>query len=154
MQTAQRITLRAEPQQLIAERSRKGFPDGALAPVPVSETLAANEALARRREAGTTVLPLAFGDAGLPVHPCCRKRSPRQPAATPTLPWPACPNSAKAAAGVLGPARPADRGRRGVSRPGSKPLLFRAAAGYRRRRGGLPAKLAPPRELLGGGSAR
>jgi hypothetical protein len=50
MQTAQRITtLRTEPQQLIAERSRQGFPDRVLAPVPVSATLAANEALARRR---------------------------------------------------------------------------------------------------------
>jgi aspartate aminotransferase len=37
--------------------------------VPVSATLAANEALARRRERGEPVLPLAFGEAGLPVHP-------------------------------------------------------------------------------------
>jgi aspartate aminotransferase len=35
----------------------------------VSATLAANEALARRRERGEPVLPLAFGEAGLPVHP-------------------------------------------------------------------------------------
>lgn len=37
--------------------------------VTVSATLAANEALARRRERGEPVLPLAFGEAGLPVHP-------------------------------------------------------------------------------------
>jgi aspartate aminotransferase len=37
--------------------------------IPVSATLAANEALARRRERGEPVLPLAFGEAGLPVHP-------------------------------------------------------------------------------------
>jgi aspartate aminotransferase len=37
--------------------------------VPVSATLAANEALARRRTAGEPVLPLAFGEAGLPVPP-------------------------------------------------------------------------------------
>src|SRR5215469_3156467 len=37
--------------------------------VPVSATLAANEAIARRRERGEPVLPLAFGEAGLPVHP-------------------------------------------------------------------------------------
>src|SRR5215467_1573650 len=37
--------------------------------MPVSATLAANEALARRRERGEPVLPLAFGEAGLPVHP-------------------------------------------------------------------------------------
>jgi aspartate aminotransferase len=37
--------------------------------IPVSATLAANEALSRRRERGEPVLPLAFGEAGLPVHP-------------------------------------------------------------------------------------
>src|SRR5690349_1736756 len=37
--------------------------------IPVSATLAANEALTRRRKAGEPVLPLAFGEAGLPVHP-------------------------------------------------------------------------------------
>ncbi|HUA42768.1 MAG TPA: pyridoxal phosphate-dependent aminotransferase [Streptosporangiaceae bacterium] len=37
--------------------------------VPVSATLAANEALSRRRERGEPVLPLAFGEAGLPVLP-------------------------------------------------------------------------------------
>lgn len=35
----------------------------------VSATLAANEALARKRREGIPVLPLAFGEAGLPVHP-------------------------------------------------------------------------------------
>ncbi|MDS1270980.1 pyridoxal phosphate-dependent aminotransferase [Lipingzhangella sp. LS1_29] len=38
-------------------------------PVAVSATLAANEALARKRGAGEPVLPMAFGEAGLPVHP-------------------------------------------------------------------------------------
>lgn len=38
-------------------------------PVTVSATLAANEAIARRRNAGDPVLPMAFGEAGLPVHP-------------------------------------------------------------------------------------
>jgi aspartate/methionine/tyrosine aminotransferase len=37
--------------------------------VPVSATLAANEALASRRSRGEPVLPLAFGESGLPVHP-------------------------------------------------------------------------------------
>jgi aspartate/methionine/tyrosine aminotransferase len=37
--------------------------------VPVSATLAANEVMARRRESGEQVLPLAFGESGLPVHP-------------------------------------------------------------------------------------
>ncbi len=37
--------------------------------VPVSATLAANEVMARRRQRGEPVLPLAFGESGLPVHP-------------------------------------------------------------------------------------
>jgi len=37
--------------------------------VPVSATLAANEILDRRRQRGEPVLPLAFGESGLPVHP-------------------------------------------------------------------------------------
>jgi aspartate aminotransferase len=37
--------------------------------IPVSATLAANEILIRRRQAGEPVLPLSFGEAGLPVHP-------------------------------------------------------------------------------------
>src|SRR5215469_11216353 len=37
--------------------------------VPVSATLAANEAIATRRRRGEPVLPLAFGESGLPVHP-------------------------------------------------------------------------------------
>jgi aspartate aminotransferase len=40
--------------------------------VPVSATLAANEALASRRRHGQPVLPMAFGEAGLPVHPRLR----------------------------------------------------------------------------------
>ncbi|MGN6173777.1 MAG: pyridoxal phosphate-dependent aminotransferase, partial [Streptosporangiaceae bacterium] len=40
--------------------------------VPVSATLAANEILIRKRQAGEPVLPLSFGEAGLPVHPLLR----------------------------------------------------------------------------------
>jgi aspartate aminotransferase len=36
---------------------------------PVSATLAANEVMATRRRHGEPVLPLAFGESGLPVHP-------------------------------------------------------------------------------------
>jgi aspartate aminotransferase len=35
----------------------------------ISATLAANETLERKRREGIPVLPLAFGEAGLPVHP-------------------------------------------------------------------------------------
>jgi aspartate aminotransferase len=40
-----------------------------LACVPVSATLAVNDALAARQRTGQPVLPLGFGEAGLPVHP-------------------------------------------------------------------------------------
>ncbi len=40
--------------------------------MPVSATLAANEVMAARRARGEPVLPLAFGEAGLPVHPVLR----------------------------------------------------------------------------------
>lgn len=40
--------------------------------VPVSATLAANETLERKRRAGEPVLPLAFGEAGLPPHAVLR----------------------------------------------------------------------------------
>jgi aspartate aminotransferase len=42
-------------------------------PTPVSATLAANEGLAARRSRGEPVLPLGFGEAGLPVHPSLRQ---------------------------------------------------------------------------------
>jgi aspartate/methionine/tyrosine aminotransferase len=41
-------------------------------PVPMSATLAANELIARKRAAGEPVLPLGFGEAGLPPHPLLR----------------------------------------------------------------------------------
>jgi aspartate aminotransferase len=41
--------------------------------VGVSATLAANEALAERRRRGERVLPLAFGEAGVPVVPVLRE---------------------------------------------------------------------------------
>jgi len=40
--------------------------------IPVSATLAANEAMDARRRRGEPVLPLAFGEAGLPAHPMLR----------------------------------------------------------------------------------
>lgn len=49
-------------------RSASLAPSGDCGPVGVSATLAANEALERKRRAGIRVLPLAFGEAGLPVH--------------------------------------------------------------------------------------
>jgi aspartate aminotransferase len=42
--------------------------------VTLSATLAANEDIERRRRAGERVLNLAFGEAGLPVHPALREK--------------------------------------------------------------------------------
>lgn len=42
--------------------------------VALSATLAANEDIERRRRAGERVLNLAFGEAGLPVHPALRRK--------------------------------------------------------------------------------
>ncbi|HEY5987074.1 MAG TPA: pyridoxal phosphate-dependent aminotransferase [Streptosporangiaceae bacterium] len=101
------------------------------AQVPVSATLAANEVLARKRKAGETVLPMAFGEAGLPAHP-------------PLLQALAMATNGNAYGPVAG--RPALReaaagywSRRGlptaadavVSGPGSKALLFGLLLGLR-----------------------
>jgi aspartate/methionine/tyrosine aminotransferase len=42
-------------------------------PLGISPTLAANEALEARRRRGQPVLPMAFGEAGLPAHPLLRE---------------------------------------------------------------------------------
>ena len=92
--------------------------------IPVSATLAANEVMAARRARGLAVLPLAFGEAGLPVHPALRDALAAATAA----------NSYGAVAGQEG-LRQAAAGywaRRGlptsagqvVCGPGSKPLLY------------------------------
>lgn len=93
-------------------------------PVAMSATLAANEALDHRRRAGLPVLPLAFGEAGLPVHAALEREL-----------------GAAAGRGAYGPVagstdlREAAAGywrRRGltadpdlvIAGPGSKPLLY------------------------------
>ena len=92
--------------------------------VPVSATLAANEAMARRRQAGEPVLPLAFGEAGLPVPPALRDALSAVTGGNDYGPVAGRPELRAAAAGYWT--------RRGlptapdavVSGPGSKPLLF------------------------------
>ena len=93
-------------------------------PVPLSATLAVNEAIARRRREGRRVLPLGFGEAGIPIHPALTREL-----------------AAAAGKGAYGPVagsaalRAAAAGywaRRGlptdpsavVAGPGSKPLLY------------------------------
>ncbi|MFP8905906.1 pyridoxal phosphate-dependent aminotransferase [Streptomyces atacamensis] len=93
-------------------------------PVSMSATLAADEALARRRRAGEKVLSMASGEIGLTVHPALRERL--AAAAGESAYGPVAGGHALRAA-VAG-----YWGRRGlgvdpgliVAGPGSKPLLF------------------------------
>jgi aspartate aminotransferase len=108
------VTPTAPPAPLTARR----------AGVPVSATLAANEILARRRLHGQPVLPLAFGEAGLPVHPRLREELAAAACYGGYGPVAGLPALRAAAAGYWT--------RRGlptspdavVAGPGSKPLLF------------------------------
>src|SRR6266536_2775922 len=94
------------------------------APTHVSATLAANDALAARRRAGQAVLPLAFGEAGLPVHPALRAALSAATGRNGYGPVAGLPALRTAAAGYWD--------RRGlptspdavVCGPGSKPLIF------------------------------
>ncbi len=94
------------------------------APVSMSATLAADEALARRRQAGERVLSMASGEIGLPVHPALRERLAAAAGDNAYGPVSGSPALRAAAAGYWE--------RRGlgvdpglvVAGPGSKPLLF------------------------------
>ena len=93
-------------------------------PTTVSATLAANEALERRRRTGAPVLPLAFGEAGLPVAPSLRTALAEAADRAAYGPVAGSAELRRAAAGYWD--------RRGldtdpgfvVCGPGSKPLLF------------------------------
>jgi aspartate aminotransferase len=92
--------------------------------VPVSATLAANELLAARRRNGQPVLPLAFGEAGLPVPPLLRQALAAASARSGYGPVAGIPALRAAAAGYWSrralPTSPDSI----VAGPGSKPLLF------------------------------
>ncbi|GGZ21213.1 pyridoxal phosphate-dependent aminotransferase [Streptomyces nitrosporeus] len=93
-------------------------------PVPMSATLAADEALARRRRAGERVLSMASGEIGLPVLPALEDRLAAAAGENAYGPVAGSPALRSAAAGYWE--------RRGlavdpglvVAGPGSKPLLF------------------------------
>lgn len=93
-------------------------------PATVSATLAANEAIAERRRRGQAVLPLAFGEAGLPVLPALRDELSAAAGRNGYGPVAGLPALREAAAGYWA--------RRGlptspdavVCGPGSKPLIF------------------------------
>lgn len=93
-------------------------------PVAVSATLAVNEALDERRRQGKPVLPLGFGEAGLPVHPALRAQLAAAAGRSAYGPVAGSPELRRAAAGYwirrglpTGPDRV-------VAGPGSKPLLY------------------------------
>ncbi|MFF3437663.1 pyridoxal phosphate-dependent aminotransferase [Streptosporangium sp. NPDC002721] len=92
--------------------------------VTLSATLAANEDIERRRRAGERVLHLAFGEAGLPVHPALSERLAEASGFNGYGPVAGAPALREAAGGYWS--------RRGlptdpdlvVCGPGSKPLLY------------------------------
>ncbi|MEU4535569.1 pyridoxal phosphate-dependent aminotransferase [Streptosporangium sp. NPDC023825] len=92
--------------------------------VTLSATLAANEDIERRRRAGERVLHLAFGEAGLPVHPALSERLSAASGLNGYGPVAGAPALREAACGYWS--------RRGlptdpdlvVCGPGSKPLLY------------------------------
>jgi aspartate aminotransferase len=104
-------------------------PDPGYAPlgpatIPVSATLAANESTDARRRRGEPVLPLAFGEAGLPAHPLLREALARAAGCTSYGPVAGRAALREAVAGYW--ARrglPADA-EAVVCGPGSKALLF------------------------------
>ena len=93
-------------------------------PATVSATLAANEALAARRGRGEPVLPLAFGEAGLPAHPALRAALAAAAGCNCYGPVAGLEDLRAAAAGYWSrrrlPTGPGDV----VCGPGSKPLLY------------------------------
>ncbi|MFD6949442.1 aminotransferase [Nocardiopsis sp. TSRI0078] len=92
--------------------------------VTVSATLAVNEALAEKRRQGVRVLPLGFGEAGLPVHPVMRDRLTAGNGANAYGPVAGSEALREAAAGYWErrglPTDPALV----IAGPGSKPLLY------------------------------
>jgi aspartate aminotransferase len=100
------------------------FLAGGRAPTPLSATFAASEALAGRRRLGLPVLPLAFGEAGLPVLPGLRAALAAAAGQGGYGPVAGLPALREAAAGYWDrrgmPTRPGSV----VCGPGSKALLF------------------------------
>jgi aspartate aminotransferase len=95
-----------------------------LPPIPVSATLAANETLARKRRAGEPVLPLAFGEAGLPTHPLLRDALAAASGGNEYGPVAGLPALREAAAGYWTRRGAPTSAASVVSGPGSKALLF------------------------------
>lgn len=91
---------------------------------PVSATLAANEALARRRQRGEPVLPLAFGEAGLPVVASLQQALSAAASRAGYGPVAGQPELREAVAGYWSRRDLPTGAEAVVCGPGSKPLLF------------------------------
>jgi aspartate aminotransferase len=92
--------------------------------IAVSATLAANEAMARRRAAGLPVLPMGFGEAGLPVHPVLRTKLDEGSVHNGYGPVAGSRELCEAVAGYWNRRGLATKAEQIVSGPGSKPLLY------------------------------
>jgi aspartate aminotransferase len=112
------------PVPRVARRARRAAGPLAGRVIPVSATLAANEAMAARRRRGLPVLPLAFGEAGLPVHPALRDALAAATAANRYGPVAGQLALRSAAAGYWARRGLATSAGQVVCGPGSKPLLF------------------------------
>jgi aspartate aminotransferase len=95
-----------------------------LRPLPVSATLAANEAMAARLRRGEPVLPLGFGEAGLPVHRALRAALAASATSNSYGPVAGHPALRAAAAGYWQRRGLATRPGSVVCGPGSKAMLY------------------------------
>jgi aspartate aminotransferase len=103
---------------------RAGMLASMAVPVPMSATLAANELIARKRAAGEPVLPLGFGEAGLPPHPLLRAALAGAAGSNGYGPVAGLPALRAAAAGYWTRRGLPTTAGQVVCGPGSKPLLF------------------------------
>ncbi|MGI5120819.1 pyridoxal phosphate-dependent aminotransferase [Marinactinospora thermotolerans] len=92
--------------------------------VTVSATLAVNEALTERRRQGLPVLPMGFGEAGLPVHPALRDALSAAGGRNAYGPVAGSEELREAAAGYWTRRGLPTRADQVVAGPGSKPLLY------------------------------
>jgi len=92
--------------------------------VPVSATLAANEMMDARRRRGEPVLPMAFGEAGLPAHRMLRVALSRASGFTAYGPVAGHPALREAAAGYWSRRGLPTEAASVIAGPGSKALLF------------------------------
>ncbi|MGH7775574.1 MAG: pyridoxal phosphate-dependent aminotransferase [Candidatus Dormibacterales bacterium] len=95
-----------------------------VSPFQRSQTLAVNERIRARIAAGRDVVHLAFGEAGLPVHPMLKECLARAAEAHGYPPVGGTPTLLKAVAGYFGRRRLASDTETLVAGPGSKPLLY------------------------------